>query len=143
MTDKELNQALAKIQARFDAVNRLYIRKVAAQIARIGELTQSSINRLLVMAEVTSDVDEITLELMNAANMTKPEVLALYNQAMQDTYTDPRFTRAFQAGLTVPPIQRMRMVNLTRGIAAQTLLALDNLSNTQIRAEDTSPHPNF
>lgn len=130
MTDKELNQALAKIQARFDAVNRLYIRKVAAQIARIGELTQSSINRLLVMAEVTSDVDEITLELMNAANMTKPEVLALYNQAMQDTYTDPRFTRAFQAGLTVPPIQRMRMVNLTRGIAAQTLLALDNLSNT-------------
>ena len=67
MTDKELNQALAKIQARFDAVNRLYIRKVAAQIARIGELNQSSVNRLLVMAEVTSDVDEITLELMKEA----------------------------------------------------------------------------
>ena len=130
MTEKELNQALEKIQKRFDDVNRLYIRKVAAQIARIGEMNQTSINRLLVMAEVTSDVDEITLELMNAANMTKPEVLAIYNQAMQDTYTDPRFTRAFQAGLTVPPVQRMRMVNLTRGIAAQTLLALDNLSNT-------------
>ena len=84
MTDKELNQALEKIQKRFDDVNRLYIRKVAAQIARIGEMNQTSINRLLVMAEVTSDVDEITLELMNAANMTKPEVLAIYNKAMQD-----------------------------------------------------------
>ena len=100
MTAKELNQALTTIQERFDEVNRLYIRKVAAQIARIGELSQSSINRLLVMAEVTSDVNEITLALMNAANMTKPGVMNLYTQAMNDTYTDPRFTRAFQSGFT-------------------------------------------
>ena len=130
MTAKELNQALTTIQERFDEVNRLYIRKVAAQIARIGELSQSSINRLLVMAEVTSDVNEITLALMNAANMTKPGVMNLYTQAMNDTYTDPRFTRAFQSGLTVPPVQRMRLVNFTRGVATQTMLALDNLSNT-------------
>lgn len=130
MTEKELNQALEKIQERFNDVNRLYIRKIAAQIAKIGELNQSSINRLTVMAEVTSDVDEITLALMNAANMTKPEVITLYTQAMNDTYTDPRFTRAFQSGLTVPPVQRMRLVNYTRGVAAQTMLALDNLSNT-------------
>jgi hypothetical protein len=130
VTDKELNKALDTIQSRFDEVNRLFIRKVAAQIAKIGELNQSSINRLTVMAEVTSDVEEITLALMNAANMTKPEVMSLYTQAMNDTYTDPRFTRAFQAGLRVPPVQRIRMVNLTQGIAAQTMLALDNLSNT-------------
>lgn len=135
MTDKELNKALDTIQSRFDEVNRLFIRKVAAQIAKIGELNQSSINRLTVMAEVTSDVEEITLALMNAANMTKPEVMALYTQAMNDTYTDPRFTRAFQAGLRVPPVQRIRMVNLTQGIAAQTLLALDNLSNTTAIAQ--------
>lgn len=135
MTDKELNKALDTIQSRFDEVNRLFIRKVAAQIAKIGELNQSSINRLTVMAEVTSDVEEITLALMNAANMTKPEVIALYTQAMNDTYTDPRFTRAFQAGLRVPPVQRIRMVNLTQGIAAQTMLALDNLSNTTAVAQ--------
>ena len=135
MTDKELNKALDTIQSRFDEVNRLFIRKVAAQIAKIGELNQSSINRLTVMAEVTSDVEEITLALMNAANMTKPEVMALYTQAMNDTYTDPRFTRAFQAGLRVPPVQRIRMVNLTQGVAAQTMLALDNLSNTTAIAQ--------
>ena len=38
MTDKELNKALDTIQSRFDEVNRLFIRKVAAQIAKIGEL---------------------------------------------------------------------------------------------------------
>lgn len=130
MTDKELNQALDTIQDRFDEVNKLFIRKVAAQIVKIGEMNQTSTNRLLVMAEITSDIDEITLALMNAASMTKPEVMALYTQAMNDTYTDPRFTRAFQSGLTVPPAQRVRLVHYTRGVAAQTMLALDNLSNT-------------
>lgn len=130
MTGEELNKALEIIQNRFDQVNQLFIRKVAKQIKKIGELNQTSINRLLVMAEVSADVEEITLALMNAASLTKPEVINLYTQAMNDTYTDPRFTRAFSAGLTVPPAQRIRMVNLTRGIAAQTLLALDNLSNT-------------
>ena len=130
MTDAELNKALEKIQGRFDTVNRKYIKKVAQQIHDIGELSQSTINLLVILAEVTSDVDEITRELMQAARMTKPEIVAIYQQAMRDTYTDPRFTRAFKAGLKVPPAQRVRMVNLTQGIAAQTAMMLDNLSNT-------------
>ena len=130
MTDAELNKALTKIQGRFDQVNRKYIRKVAQQIHDIGELSQSSINMLVILAEVTSDVDEITRELMAAANVTKPEITAIYRQAMNDTYTDPRFTRAFKAGRKVPPARRAQMVNLTQGIAAQTVMMLDNLSNT-------------
>lgn len=130
MTDKELGKALDVIQTRFQTVNRLFIRKVAEQIAKIGELSQSRINLLTVMAEVTSDVDEITHELQKAVNLTKPEVISIYNRAMMDTYTNPRFTKAFQAGLTVPPMERARLVNYTRGVAAQTMLALDNFSNT-------------
>ena len=130
MTEKELNKALETIQGRFSKVNRLYIKKVADQIRMIGELNQSSINLLLVMAEVTSNVEEITAELMTATNATKPEVIALYTRAMQDVYTDPRFTRAFQSGLSVPPAQRMRLMHYTQGVAAQTLQTLDNLSNT-------------
>ena len=130
MTDAELNKALTKIQGRFDQVNRKYIRKVAQQIHDIGELSQSSINMLVILAEVTSDVDEITRELMAAANVTQPEIMAIYQQAMNDTYTDPRFTRAFKAGRKVPPARRAQMVNLTQGIAAQTVMMLDNLSNT-------------
>ena len=130
MTEAELNKALKKIQGRFDDVNQKYIEKVAQQILDIGELSQSSINLLVVMAEVTSNVDEITQDLMQAANKTKPEIMAIYQKAMLDTYTDPRFTRAFKAGKTVPPRQRAQLVNLTQGIAAQTMMMLDNLSNT-------------
>ena len=130
MTEAELNKALQKIQGRFDDVNQKYIETVAQQILDISELSQSSINLLVVMAEVTSNVDEITQDLMQAANKTKPEVMAIYQKAMLDTYTDPRFTRAFKAGKTVPPRQRAQLVNLTQGIAAQTMMMLDNLSNT-------------
>lgn len=130
MTQDELNKALKTIQTRFSAVNTLFIKKIAAQIAKIGEFNQSSVNMLLVMAEVTSDVEEITQELQKAANLTKPEVIQLYNRAMNDTFTDPRFTKAFQAGLTVPPEQRQRLVTYTRGVAMQTMQTLDNLSNT-------------
>lgn len=130
MTDDELNRSIDSIQERFESVNRLYIRKVAEQIAKIGEMNQSSINRLVVMAEVTSDVEEITDALMEATAMTKPKVLALYDRAMKETYTDERFKRAFQAGLTVPTVKRARLSNLTRSIAMQTMQTLDNLSNT-------------
>ena len=38
MTPDELNKAVKKIQTRFDAVNHLFIKKIAVQIAKIGEL---------------------------------------------------------------------------------------------------------
>lgn len=130
MTDQELNKALEDIRKRLDPVNRLYIERIARQIRKIGELNQSSINRLVVMAEMTSNVNEIVQALMQALSAAKPEIATLFNRAMQDTYTDPRFTRAFSSGLTVPPMKRQELVNFTRGVALQTNLALDNLSNT-------------
>lgn len=130
MTDQELNRALDDIQKRFEPVNRLYIERIARQIRKIGELNQSSINRLTVMAEMTSDVSEITRALIQALAVTRPEIAVLFNRAMQDTYTDPRFTRAFQSGLTVSPVKRQELVNFTRGVALQTEQSLDNLSNT-------------
>ena len=130
MTEAELNKALEKIQGRFDIVNQKYIRKIAKQIKDIGEMSQASINMLVVMAELTSNVEEITLALMEATQATKPEVQAIYARAMADTYTDPRFTRAFKAGLKVPPRQRQQLVQYTQLVAAQTADTLDNLSNT-------------
>lgn len=130
MTEAELNKALNKIQSLFDPVNRLFLRKIAAQIVKIGELSQASINRLVVMAEVTSDVDEITTELMAATGLAKTEVSKIYTQAMNDTYTDPRFTRAFSSARIVPPAQRQMLRQFTTGVALQTSHTLDNLSNT-------------
>ena len=51
LTEKELEAAIKRITDRLDEVNRLFVKKIAAQILKIGELNQSSINRLIVMAE--------------------------------------------------------------------------------------------
>ena len=50
LTEKELEKALGLIQSRLDEVNLLYIKKVAQQIKKIGELNQSSVNRLVALA---------------------------------------------------------------------------------------------
>ena len=60
LTEDDIELALQKIQGRLDDVNALYIKKVARQIKKIGELNTSSINRLIVMAEVEQDSAEVT-----------------------------------------------------------------------------------
>lgn len=134
MTQQELDKALEIIQNRFDAVNTLYITKIARQIKKIGELNQSSIHRLIIMAEVTSDVNEITQALATAAHLTEQDVTALYQVAMEDTYTDPRFTRAFSGVSNVqdqmPVRDQVRVEQYTRAVADQTAQEIENLSNT-------------
>ena len=130
MTQQELDAALQLIQNRFDAVNLLYIRKVAKQIKKIGELNQSSINRLVIMSEFAENVADITRALAVATGLTVQDVNDLYTVAAQDTYTDPRFTRAFASGLTVPVRQQAQVEQYTRAVAQQTAQAIENLSNT-------------
>ena len=130
MTDEELDLAFARIQDRFSDLNLLYIRKVAEQIRLIGELGQSNINRLMILANVTSDVQEIERELMTATSSTKQEIQAIFQRAMNDTYTDPRFTRAFQSGLVIPPRQRVDLMRYVQAFAIQTGLTMENLANT-------------
>lgn len=135
LSEKELEAVLELLQSRFDEVNALYIRKVAAQIKKIGELGQSNINRLIIMAEMTSDVQEITEALMRAAAVSRPEIEAIYAAAMRDTYTDPRFTRAFQAGVQPPQGTQERLMQYARNVARQTEQTVQNLSNTTAIAE--------
>ena len=130
MTQQELDAALQLIQNRFDAVNLLYIQKVARQIKKIGELNQSSINRLVIMSELAENVADITRALAVATGLTVQDVNDLYAIAAQDTYTDPRFKRAFASGLTVPARQQTQIEQYTRAVARQTAQTIDNLSNT-------------
>ena len=51
-----MQQAMQQILNRIDEVNSLFISKVATQVQRIGELNQSSINRLLIVADMGMDI---------------------------------------------------------------------------------------
>lgn len=135
LSDADLTLLLGRIQTRLDSVNRLYIRKIASQIARIGELSQSNINRLTILAEMTQDVNEITLALQQATGLNTMDIQTVYAKAMAAVYTDPRFTAAFKAGATLPPITRERTRMMVQNISAQTAQTMQNLSNTTVIAQ--------
>ena len=83
LSDKELEAVLELLQSRFDDLNTLYIRKIAEQIKKIGELGQANINRLIIMAEMTSNVREITERLAEITSLNTKDIQALYDKAMQ------------------------------------------------------------
>ena len=135
LSDADLTLLLGRVQNRLDSVNRLYIRKIASQIARIGELSQSNINRLTIMAEMMQDVNEITLALQQATGLNTVDIQNVYTKAIAAVYTDPRFTAAFKAGATIPPITRERVRTMVQNISTQTAQMMQNLSNTTVIAE--------
>ena len=111
-------------------MNALYIKRVAKQIKKIGELNQSSVNRLVVLAEMESDVADITQALSTALGETITDVQKIYRAAMAETYTDPRFKAYFAEGGKIPQEAKARMNQLVASMAYQTALTMVNFSNT-------------
>lgn len=132
LTEQQLEAVLKIIQRRFDSLNTVYIRKIAEQIKKIGGLSQSSINRLTVMAEVTSDVTEITRLLANATALTIPEIYGIYQQAAQQAYTDDRFKSAFVSNPQALSRVEPRVNWLANAMARQTASMITNISNTTL-----------
>lgn len=136
LTEKELEAVIKRITGRIDEVNRLYIRKIAAQLLKIGELNASNINRIVVMVEMGKDVREITRELAQATTMNIRDIYQIYQAALSDSYTDPRFQAALQSQ-PLTPEQSERMTMFAQNVAKQTAQTMINLSNT------TSIMPNY
>ena len=129
MTDQELQKRVDLLMERFDEVNTFYIAKIAAQIKKIGELSQSSINRLVIMAEMNSDIAEINSKLAWATNLATRDLFSIYDKALNDTYTDQHFARV----LSQQPLSsdaRARLQHYARTVSLQTAGTIQNLSNT-------------
>lgn len=131
LTENELEKALDVLTGRLDEVNSFFIAKVAAQIKKIGELNQSSINRLVIMAEMAEDVGEITRMLQDATGYNVRDMLKIYQLALNDLYTDRRFSRVLTQ-TSLPSEAKERMNHLARSVSMQTGQTMYNLSNTTI-----------
>ena len=129
LDEKELERAINHIVARFDEVNTYYITKVAEQVRKIGELNPTSIHRITVMTEMGASITDITQRLQLATNMSIREVMQLYQTALNDTYTDPRFRRALQH-TELTPADRARLTQYVQAVSVQTARQIVNLSNT-------------
>ena len=129
MTRRDLEAALKHITDRLADVNQLTIKKIVAQLTKIGQLNATSINRIVVMTEMGTDIAEINRALSDAMNMSIRDINMIYQAALTDTYTDPRFREAIKSN-PLSTAQNDRLNMLARNISAQTAAALINYSNT-------------
>jgi len=129
LTEKELEAAIKRITDRLDDVNRLYIKKIAAQLLKIGELNATSINRIIVMTQMGADIREINNKLAQATTMNVRDLYAIYQAALNDSYTDPRFRAALKSH-PLTPKQAARLTQFAQNVSTQTAQAMTNLSNT-------------
>lgn len=127
----ELEKAIAAILKRLRGINTLYIKKVAAQIKRIGDLGQSNINRLIAMAEMGADVAEITEQLRIAAAVNAKELRQIFQRALNESYTDKRFSVYLEENPgAMRPETRARVERYVQTVYEQTAANMYNLSNT-------------
>lgn len=129
MTEADMEAAVSRILTRLDEVNTFYIKKIASQIKKIGEMSQSSINRLVVMADMGVDIAEITERLRIATGLNVQDLYRVYNQALNDVYTDKRFAVYLQQN-PMALDGKERLNQYARLVSVQTAQAMVNLSNT-------------
>lgn len=126
-----LEKAIQAIMKQLGVVNTLYIRKVAAQVKRIGELTPSSVNRLVAMSEMNADLGEITERLRLAIGASNAAIAKIYELALTETENDPRFAAYLaEEPDAIRPYARQKLEQFTQAVWQQTAGNLANYSNT-------------
>ena len=126
---KELEKAIAQIMKRLRIVNITYIKKIAAQIRKIGELTPSSVNRLVAMSDMNADIGEIRELLRVAAAVNAKELRQVFTKAVTETKNDPRFAR-YLAKYPLKDAAKQRVERFVQSLYRQTAANMYNYSNT-------------
>ena len=129
-----LNKAIDYMMKRFEEVNTFFIEKVAEQIMAIGELNPTSINRIAIMTEMGTNINDITQRLAIATNTSLRDVFKIYQAALDDVYTDQRFAQALKQQ-SISPEAKARITQYTQSVSIQTAKTLTNLSNTTAVSE--------
>lgn len=134
LTGEELEKALQKIMERLDELNVFYIQKIAAQIKKIGALSQTSINRLIIMSEVGADMLEIEEKLREITGLNQTDMMNVYQKALDDAYTDPRFKNVVEHK-PLSEAQKRHLLQYVNNVAAVANNNIVNISNTSYANE--------
>ena len=126
-----IDELIEQMLKRLRGVNTAYIRKIAEQIKKIGELNQSSVNRLVEMSEMYANINDINEQLRYVLGMNLGTLQQVYQLALSEAYTDPRFSAYIAANPdAIRPQARQRIANYVRYVYRQTAGNMVNLSNT-------------
>ena len=128
LTQKELEAAVRKMIANLDEVNLYFIQKIATQIKENRRDESYQHTPLRDHVGNGCRCRRYFRQAQAATRLTQQQMAVVYNTALQDNFTDPRFKAALAHPL--PREENQRLIQYTRNIAAQTSGALQNLSNT-------------
>ena len=135
MPSRKGKDPLSFIMKEYEELNTYYITRVAEQIKKIGELNPSSVNRIVIMARLGADINDITSKISTVIGVSVKRVLMLYQNVLSDTFHDKRFDEALKhKNLTQNDIGRLNQ--FAQAVGRQTAGELVNMSNTTI-AEQT------
>lgn len=129
LNQQELENAIDVLLDRFEEVNRFFVAKIAAQIKKIGELNQSSVNRLTLMSEMNFDMIEISKKLADAVRISTSDLFRIYDKALNDVYTDRNFAKVLKKQ-PLSAYQNGRLNQYAQSVSMQTAGTIQNLSNT-------------
>jgi len=130
LSDAELERLLDRVQGRIDQTNYLYTGKIGAQIKMIGELSPSSIHKLIQMRKAGTSVTQIKKLLRRMLRLNARDVNFLYEKALESMTEDYGFA-AVARNVPMPPLaENPALQRLLESYSRQTLGAMENYSNT-------------
>lgn len=132
LTDKQIADALALIDDRYNGVITKYLEKVGKTINKIGHLNQSSVNLLIQLRRMDADTATIERELQKVTKLTKQDIKTIYQKAAQEANSDARFEYVTKG---VEP-DSIRWESLVEDIWNQTAGTMDNLANSSVITEN-------
>ena len=124
-----IEDAIDMLLSRLDAVESFLLQKIGEQIKELGEMSQTSINLIVAMNRMGTNIAEITRRLQAVTqinNITRRQIL---QRALDDMYTDPRFERALDER-DISPETKAHIETFTRAVATQTQGQMANIANT-------------
>lgn len=124
-----LTAEVDKLLQVFQEVNELYIKKIAEQIKVIGEMNASSINRMMIMAQMNENIAQIEQAIRRFLRYSATKMEKIMQTAFDEVAQNPNFKRA----ITHEPLSdeaKKRIEQLTKSIARQTNGTMRNLCNT-------------
>lgn len=132
LSDLEIEAAYRKMIDRIDLVNDDYLKRVAEQIKKIGQLNPSSIHKLSQMRMYRGNIQQIRRKLAEALNISAGELQQLLERAAQEQYNDANFSAVVQNKRRKPLRYSEELKTYIAAVARQTAERFANYSNTTV-----------
>ena len=132
LSDLEIEAAYRKMIDRIDLVNDDYLKRVAEQIKKIGQLNPSSIHKLSQMRMYRGNIQQIRRKLAEALNISAGELQQLLERAAQEQYNDANFSAVVQNKRRKPLRYSEELKTYIAAVAQQTAERFANYSNTTV-----------